>query len=192
MARTFDDHVDLYAAFAERVAKLPAAAWERLAARCTELDGSSFQTLLARARVFAHPFAAPLRKGDQNEVGKAIASVAGVGIAGLGLAFEFARELSEVATKEPNEPLVRKQPTGTAQRDRYVDASFLLDNTLASHERVHPGLATTVRAAAQAVLRHDWMSPEDFASAYAVMETEVPFAELLPKRELPRDSDAAS
>jgi hypothetical protein len=190
MTRSFDDHVDLYAAFAQRVSALSPAAWERLAAKCAALDGASFQALLGRARVFAHPFASPLRQENQNEFGKAIATVAGAGIAGLGLAFELARELGEVVTKGPNEPLTRKQPTGTAQRDRYVDANFLLENALAMHERAHPGLATTVRAAGQAVLRHDWMSPADFASAYAVMETEIPFAELLPKRALPRESDS--
>jgi len=187
VARSFDDHVDLYATFAQRVSALSPAAWERLATRCAELDGSSLDAMLARARVFARPYVAALEDNAHNAVGKAIATVAGAGIAGIGMAFQVARELGEVFTKTPDEPLSRKSSTGSARNDRYVDANFLVENALATHERAHPGLATAVRAAGEAVLRHDWMPPEDFASVYAVMESEIPFAELLPKTELPRD-----
>jgi len=186
MTRSFDDHVDLYAAFAQRVSALSPAAWERLAARCEELDGSSFDAVIRRARVFARPYTAPLESNSQNGVGKAISAVAGVGIAGIGIAFELARELGDVFATTPDEPLARTRTTGTARNDRYVDANFLLENTLKEHDRAHPGLSTAVRAAGQAVLRHDWMQPEDFRSVYAVMEPEIPFADLLPKRELPR------
>jgi hypothetical protein len=188
MTRSFDDHVDLYAAFAQRVSALSPAAWERLAARCADLEGSSFDAVIGRARVFARPFTAPLEGNSQNSVGKAISAVAGVGITGLGIAFELARELGDVFATTPDEPLVRTRTTGTARNDRYVDANFLLENALREHDRAHPGLATAVRAASQAVLRHDWMPPEDFRSAYAVMEPEIPFADLTPKRELPRST----
>ena len=188
MARSFDDHVDLYAAFAQRVSALSPEAWERLASRCAALEGSTFDALIGRARVFARPYTAPLESNTVGGVGKAVATAAGVGITGLGIAFELARELGDVFSRTPDAPLSRKQTTGSARNDRYVDASFLLENTLTRHARAHPGLATTVQAAGQAVLRHDWMPPEDFIAAYAVMEPDIPFAELLPKRQLPRET----
>lgn len=187
MPRSFDDHLDLYEAFVTRVSTLSPAAWERLAARCADLEGSSFKSLIDRARVFAQPFVGPLREGTRDsDVGNAITSIASFGITGLGIVTELAREVEEIVSPASKRaPVSRKNTTGSARNDRYVDAAFLLENTLAPREREHPGVTASVRAGAQAVLRHDWMSSDDFAAAYRVMESEIPFASLTRPPALP-------
>ncbi|HEY9226805.1 MAG TPA: hypothetical protein VIP11_09175 [Gemmatimonadaceae bacterium] len=60
-----------------------------------------------------------------------------------------------------------------------MDAHFLIESALAPLQRTDPGVVTVVRAAGQAVLRHDRLSA-DFEAVYGYIEPEIPFADLEP------------
>jgi hypothetical protein len=72
----------------------------------------------------------------------------------------------------------RRTTTGKPSTDAFIDAFFLIESVLAPRQQTQPGTTAAIRAAAHAVLRHDWLTPEDFASIYAPVEPEIPFAEL--------------
>jgi hypothetical protein len=96
------------------------------------------------------------------------------------------REFEEAAS-ERTPPPRRTKSSGKARIDAWVDANFALEAAVAQHERSDPGVATAVRAAGQAVLRHDWMSPEAFHAVYRYVESEIPYAELDPPATPPPD-----
>jgi hypothetical protein len=75
-------------------------------------------------------------------------------------------------------PVSQPANTGKPVIDACVDAFILIDNALASQARAQPGVAAAIRAAAQAVLRHDWLPPGEFEAVYTYIQPDIPFAEL--------------
>ena len=65
--------------------------------------------------------------------------------------------------------------TGKPRTDAYINAWLSIDAALTPFHRTDPGLVTVVRAAGEAVLTHDWLSPTDFDTVYGFVEPEIPF-----------------
>jgi hypothetical protein len=176
--RTVDEHIPLLVAFAERVDRLTPDAWQRLEARCAALNGPSFGALMARVRLAARPHElltpiTPHRSlpiamiaGTQRAVTTAIFS-----------AFELWIEFDPHST-EPPHWVGRQRTTGNPRTDACVNAYMLIESKITPLQHSQPGTVAVVRAAAQAVLRHDWLTPTDFAAVYGFVEPDIPFAEL--------------
>lgn len=178
--RSFDEHVQLFAAYGARIAQLPPAAWDRLRLRCTDLSGPSFRSLLRRARLAAKPYEVYLLKAARVPGLPVLAGASRVFQTGLALAFEVAAEFDMPDPRAPGPPPRRTESTGDPTTDAYVDAFFLIAAALAPIRRTDPGVAVGVHAAGQAVLRHDWLAPADFEALYAPIEPDIPFADLEP------------
>jgi hypothetical protein len=176
---TFDQHVVLFVAYGARVAQLTPASWDRLRLRCAALNGPAFRSLVNRALLAARPHELWLpsrRTGLLN----AIASVLRAVQTGIAFAFEVVIEFETADPRTLVSPRRRTQSTGKARTDELIDATFLIESALAPLQRTDPGVVTAVRAAGQALLRHDWLSPADFDAVYAFVEPEIPFASLEP------------
>ena len=61
-----------------------------------------------------------------------------------------------------------------------VEAHRRLETALRPRVQRHPGVITAVRAAGEAVLRHDWLTPGAFAELYQYVAPEIPFTSLEP------------
>jgi hypothetical protein len=179
--RTFDEHVQLFAAYGARVAQLPSASWDRLRLRCADLNGPSFSSLVRRAVVAAKPHELYVPESARRiPLLQVIAGASRVLQTGLALAFEISAEF-DVPDPRASGPRPRgTQSTGDPTTDAYIDATFLIGGSLASVQRTDPGVAVAVRAAGHAVLRHDWLPRADFDALYAPIEPEIPFADLEP------------
>jgi hypothetical protein len=179
--RSFDEHVGLFVAYGARVAQLPPASWDRLRLRCANLNGAAFRSLLSRAFLAAKPYELwvpePAHRGRSLRV---IAGVSRIVQTSLAVAAEVAAEFEASARHPPDAPRRRPRSTGQLTTDAYIDANFLIESALTPIQRGDPGVATAVRAAGQAVLRHDWLARTDFEAVYALVEPEIPFADLEP------------
>jgi hypothetical protein len=178
--RTHAEHVALYDAFATAVAGLSPAAWERIEARCSVLDSPSFAALVRRGQLFATPYALWLPdKAREHAVPRAIAAFSRGVMQAIGVTYELLAEFdADAPPRAEAEARPEPAPTGTPYVDAYVRASSLIESALAARERAHPGVATAVRSAAQAVLRHDWLPPDAFEAAYRYVAPEIPFESL--------------
>jgi len=175
--RTLDQHVSLFVAYGARVAQLTPAAWHLLRLRCAALNGPAFRSLVNRAQLAARPHELWLpshRTGLLNAVGSVSRAVQ----TGLAFAFEVVTEFETADPRTFVSPRRRTQSTGKPRTDEYIDTTFLIESALAPFQRTDPGVVTAVRAAGQAVLRHDWLSPADFDAVYAFVEPDIPFASL--------------
>ena len=173
--RTFEKHVALYAAYADAVAALPAAAWDRLTTACGALEGESFGALLRRARLGAKPYNTLELFAAHSPALKGIAAVTTAAVTGIGVAFELIGEFERRASPSST----RSSERATNPRyGEYVDAWLAIESALHSIQESHPGVAVAIRAAGQAVLRHDWLSAEAFAAVYGFVESEIPYATL--------------
>jgi hypothetical protein len=179
--RSFDEHVQLFAAYSARIAQLPPASWDRLRLRCADLNDHAFRALLRRALLAAKPHELYIPEPARGiPLLRVIAGASRAVQTGLALAFEFAAEFDAPDRRAPDPPPRRTQSTGDSTTDAYIDATFLIWAALASVRRTDPGVAVVVRAAGDAVLRHDWLPRADFNALYAPIEPEIPFADLEP------------
>jgi hypothetical protein len=179
--RNFDQHVALYVTYGDRVARLPTVAWERLRVRCAALNGPAFRSLVSRALLAAKPYEVWLPRPTTVSPGlRAIVGASRVVQTSLAFAFEVVAEFEGSSQQASCSPRPRTRSTGRARTDAFVDASFLIESALAPLQRTDPGVVTAVRAAGQAVLRHDWLTVSDFDAVYSYIEPEIPFADLEP------------
>jgi hypothetical protein len=185
--RTFDEHVELFVAYGNHVASLSPAAWDRLRQRCATLDGPSFRSLVSRALLSAKAHELWLPEETRHHVwARGLAGISRAVQRGLALTGELAMEFDLPEERSPSSaspsPYHRTESTGEATTDAYIDAMFLIESALALLAHENRGIATVVRAAGQAVLRHDWLPRADFDAVYAFIEPEIPFAALEPPR----------
>jgi hypothetical protein len=179
--RSFDEHVQLFAAYGARIAQLRPASWDRLRLRCADLNGPAFRSLLRRALLAAKPHELYVPESARNvPLLGVIAGASRVVQTGLALAFEIAAEFDVPDSRAPEPPPHRTRSTGDPTTDAYIDATFLIGGALAPVRRTDQGVAVAVRAAGDAVLRHDWLPRADFDALYAPIEPEIPFADLEP------------
>jgi hypothetical protein len=179
--RSFDQHVALFVAYAARVAQLPPAAWDRLQLRCAALNGPAFRSLVNRAHLAAKPYKLWLPRTTKPSGSlRAIAGVSRVVQTSMAFAFEVAAEFEASDPHASASAKPRAGSTGRPRTDAYIDATFSIESALEQLQRTDPGVATAVRAAGQAVLRHDWLTQSDFEAVYAFVEPEIPFADLEP------------
>jgi hypothetical protein len=112
---------------------------------------------------------------EQSRMAKAIAAVTTATITGIGVASELAGEFDEPA---PSAWIPSYERPTDPQSAKYVDAWFAIERAIHSSPGRHAGVAAAIRAAGQAVLRHDWLSAETFAAVYGFVESEIPYATL--------------
>lgn len=176
--RTFDEHVQLFVAFAARVAALSPAAWDRLRLRCVDLDDSAFRALIARADLAARPYRLWLPPGVRRRVGaRLIAGLSRVVQMSIAIGCEVVAEFEVAHAPETGIPSLTRSK-GNQSTAACVEAHVLIESTLAPFTQTNPGLITAVRTAGQAVLRHDWLERAAFDAAYGLVEAEIPFADL--------------
>lgn len=175
--RPFSEHVTLLCNFAACVEALSPEAWERLRERCRALDGSEPAAVFARAQLAAWPWRMAPARANEPWVMRTMREAfhaTQVGIALTG-------ELVESAFPSSDRDLWRRSTSSeNPDRDRYSDAFSTIEHALARHHVRTPGISTAVRAAAQAVLRHDFLTPADFDRVYQWVAPEIPYATVDP------------
>jgi hypothetical protein len=178
--RGVDEHIELYVAYAARVAQLPPPSWDRMRLRCASLSEPTFRSLLRRASLAARPHElwVPGSTPPARWL-KVITGLNRVVQTSLGVAAELAREF-ETQGSVSGGPRRRPRSTGKPSTDAYIDACMLVESALAPIQRADPGVATVVSAAGLGVLQHDWLAPADFDAVYSLVEPEIPFANLEP------------
>lgn len=188
--RSFDEHVALFGAFAARVGELPPSAWNAIEARCASLDDASFEALLARAALSAKPRELWIPEhGARHGLARTIKAVSDATQHAFALAGEMVAEFDAPMTavvagrRRAEQPPPRSRSPIVAT---LVAAHAQLDAALEPLTSRHPGVITAVRAAGEAVLRHDWLAPEAFAEIYRYVAAEIPFESLeLPPNQPP-------
>jgi hypothetical protein len=178
--RDFHAHIALYAAYAGRVTALPPEAWARLEVVCASIDGDEITAVVDRARLAARAHNFLDRFATKDRVAGRIGALTTALITGIGVVTELVSEFEGPPSKQPGQ---RARPTGApppADPDTtaYVDAWSAIEQAVAPVATRHPGVATAVRAAGQAVLRHDWLSRETFDAVYRFVEAEIPYASI--------------
>lgn len=177
--RSFDDHVVLLGRFADRVSLLPPAAWDRIRERCASLSDPAFRALIQRAVIAAKPHEAFVPGlTDPSPRLRLIAAASRAVQFSIAFFYEFGSEFDPEI--EATADALRRpwRSTGKPRTDMYIDAWRRIEAKLLPLEHSAPGVAAAVRAAGQAVLRHDRLNPETFADVYRFVEAEIPFAEL--------------
>ena len=178
--RSFDEHVQLFVAYAAHVVALSPSAWDRLRLRCADLDDSAFRSLLRRARLAAKPFEPFIPQAFRRVVAfRIIAGASRTVQVGMAIAGQVAAEF-DAAGSRPSDVPRHAHRTGKRATNDYIDAKSVIESTLTSFERTNPGVVTAVRAAGEAVLHHDWLDQADFDASYMLIEPEIPFANLTP------------
>jgi len=165
-------------AFVARLSALEPSAWSRIAARCSALEGPTFDALLRRAEVATRPMVVPLRRaGGDGLLGMLFGAMATTmrvaGVVGA-LVAEF---------KPPDPTLPDRMASDAATVDdehhrRQLLVFATLERALLPYAHTHPGMATAVRTAGYAVSCYDLLDPSELAGVYAVMEPEIPLADL--------------
>jgi hypothetical protein len=173
--RSFDERVALYVAFSERVARLADADWNRLNAECAALDSTSFGALLERTRLSAKPYEMHLPGARESLKLAAIKGASRAVMNTIFFTYQIAREFDEDTVAEWP---ARVKSTGNPRTDAHADAIIAIERAIAPREGKTPGVASAIRAAGQAVLRRDWMAPEDFEATYRYVEPIIPYASL--------------
>lgn len=184
--RNFTEHTALLSTFAAQVEALPPSAWQRIAARCQPLAGTTPAALLARAQLRA----VQQRMPDLREAPALVRMIPHVTQA-FGTAVWLTYEVVTSAfpsTLEP--PWSRRRSTGREDFDRRIDAQYAIEHTLERQGVRIPSVATAVRAAATAVGMHDWLAPSTFERTYHWIEPEIPYADV--EAVAPRVGDATA
>jgi len=175
--RSFDEHSVLLSAFSECVASLTDADWGHIRARCKPIAGVSPAALFARAQLATKPHLAYLLRPPEFSVPGAISGVT----LGVITSINLAKELTFAVAPSLNEPSrPRDVSTGKAVVDRYIDAMHRIAGAVHRVVPYHAGVATAVDAAAQAVLRRDWLADAQFHEIYRWIEPEIPIARFDP------------
>jgi len=158
--------------FAAQVEALAPSAWQRIAARCQPLAGTTPTALLARAQLLA----APQITLDLREPPAFVRMIPHVTQA-FGTAVWLTYEVVTSAFPSALEPpWTRRRSTGHEDFDRRMDAQNAIEHALERHGVRIPSVATAVRAAAHAVGMHDWLAPSTFERTYHWIEPEIPYA----------------
>jgi hypothetical protein len=173
--RDYDRHVALFSAYADAVAALSPESWHRLTDACAPLDGDAVSAIVRRARLSATSYRTLERLATDSRVPRWIDAVSTASIAGIHVATDL---LAEFDRSPESSAGARAASERTATGDAYVDAWFRIESALEARPPSHPGLATAVRAAGQAVLRHDWLLPATFAKVYGFVESEIPYQDV--------------
>jgi len=173
--RTYDERVALYIAFSDRVAHLTDAEWNSLNAECGPLNSTSFGALLERTRLSAKPYQMHLPGARESLKLAAIKGASRAVLNTIFFTYQIAREFGEGTVAEWP---ARVKSTGNPRTDAHADAMIAIERAIAPREGKSPGVASAIRAAGQAVLRHDWLAPEEFAATYRYVEPIIPYASL--------------
>jgi hypothetical protein len=181
-----DRHVALLTAFVARVDELSPSAWARIKTRCSALSDPSFGALLARTALLAKSQEMLLPEGMPRIPAVRVIKAVTDGI-GKGFAFAFEAIAEFDAASEPMTS--NRRASGTKQRSprvvsprvaALIDAHRRLEAALRSRRQQHPGVVTAVRAAAEGVLHHAWLTPVEFDALYQYVAPEIPFTSLTP------------
>lgn len=176
--RGFEHDAARYVTYAARVARLPSAVWDRLRLRCADLDGPAFRALLKRTAIAARPYGLWLPGVKPTPTLQAIRAASRIVQTSIAFAHQVVAEFETPESRAADVAKRRTLSSGSPRIDALVHASMLIESTLAPLEGTGPGVATVLRAAGQAVLRHDWLSDAEFESVYRYVEPEIPFASL--------------
>lgn len=171
----FDERVGLLAAFADRVAALPAAAWERIRARCAPLEGDSPEAIFARARLSANSHTAGIPDDSGVMLVRVITTLSHGVQTALALAGEIAFTIAP-GLDEPCPPLSRS--TGNATTDRFIDAKHLIDAAVRNAGPRNSGLQAALDAASTALLKRRFLTAAQFGEFYKWVEPEIPIVTL--------------
>lgn len=177
--RTSEERAALLTRYAERVGSLTPEAWGRLRIRCAELDGPEFSALIRRTQLAAKAREYPIRPAAASPIGlRMIRGASRVLRTSFAFTGQVMAEFEAAQTTPPEPPRPRTRSLGSPTTDAFVDARIAIETALTPIERGAPGLATAVRAGADAVYMQDFLTEADFTAVYAFMESEIPFAEI--------------
>ncbi len=179
--RTFDEHLQLYTAFAHAVSTFEATTWDRISARCTAFDEVSLLAAFERAQIRARPHGYPISRlvaALPDPLPLPVRVIAGMStLVQTGIAFGF--ELTQLV------PAMREaawRPSATSALSqsarRYSEADYAVNHSLDALSGPSLGVRAAIHAAGAAVLYHDFLSDHDFAISYEVVAPELSFAEL--------------
>lgn len=179
--RTFDEHLQLYTAYARAVSSFDVATWNRIRARCAAFDEASLLAAFERAQLRALPHRSPTSRPLAewpHPVPFPLRMLAGVStVVQTGIAFGFeltqlVPEWREVAFNPP------RAGTDNPRLARYGEADYLVNHALDLLDGPALGVRAAIHAAGAAVLVHDFLTSHDFAISYEVVAPELSFAEL--------------
>ncbi len=166
---------------AEKLRTLDQAAWERIQARCANLDGQSLGGILGRAELVGRglvpdtdPYGEPLWHTALTNLGAAAGTLSELAVLLRGPGPERYERAAEQLRQMPDPP---EDATGVA--------AFLGLLGVAARQRAeHPGTAAALQSIAFALL----VTPRSgaaLAAVYAPLEPEVPYASLASSSEEP-------
>ena len=157
------------AAFAARLKALPPDGWAQLTARCAHLEGSSFTALVARARVSGEPYVIGTSSAGPTDLA-------------FNLALELVGEFQSLRGRGQEVAALRAGVSRSSQPPDVkaaMNAHVALEEALLAVEPDHPGMATALRAVANALLLHKFLAPERFAAIYSIVEPQVPLSAVM-------------
>ena len=193
--RSLDEHVALFSTFAARIGELSPSAWSAIEARCAALNDASFDALLARAALTAKSRELWLSEvAEPYGLLRAIKVFSDATQHAIALAGEFVAEFYAPPTGVAGVPPNAERPTARTMSARVAAlaaAHLRLETALRPWTSLHPGVVAAVRAAGEAVLRHDWLTPTAFADLYQYVAPEVPFESLEPPPKQPLTTGAS-
>jgi hypothetical protein len=173
-----EQRLAIYEEFAQRISALAPAAWDRIAARSTALEGDSFAALYRRAKVFTGPAGAPLRNLARTGGPRVVGAVGDAVLTAIGVVRELAREFETPDPSFPNRMESAAHAATDSQVRQFLLAEAKLERTLAPYDASRPGMTAAVRAAAHAAMQFDLLTQDELTRLYGPMEPEVPLAEL--------------
>lgn len=171
--RTFDEHLVLFARYADLVHALTPAAWQRLRARCATIDGSDIDGIIDRAKLLAASQLWLPQFPDPPIAIRAISAAQRLFVTTIALGFETATTLVPSTIGPPS---ARRGTTGNPRADCHIDASYRIDQAIDRQGMRVGGVPAAVHAAGQGILHHDWFPPGEFHALYRWVETEIPYA----------------
>lgn len=173
--RTFDEHVELLAKFGDRVAALSPEAWASIRARCTPLAGTSPVAIYARAQLRAAPASMLLPAADDIPLISIIRGFTFGAITTLAFVFDAAFTIAP-SLDEPS--YARSGTTGKPTHDLCIDAMHRIKEAVQAQGPHTSGVSTAIDAAAQALLKRDFLSDAQFRDIYRWIEPEIPIASI--------------
>lgn len=157
--------------FAARLEALTPDAWERIHARCAQLDASTMSAFFGRVELYSRtfpdtdPYAQPALKPALTVLGGVLGFVAeGIQL----LVPPAARGFPERSTAQQ-----QKLPKGMREWQQFESIAL-------REEAGHPGTAAAIRAAGRILMVDHRTMPPAFEPVYRPFEPEIPFASLVP------------
>lgn len=176
--RTFAEHIPLLTQFAARVDALSPEAWQRIEAHCRPLAGSSPAALYRRAETVTTAYDVFGTLAPLPAVARVIPALSRATVVGINVGLEM---VTSAIPSLHEKPWTRRTTTGRTEHDACIDAMNTIEQALARYATtrgvaVIPSVTAAMRAAVQAILRHDQLTPATFAAAYQWVEPEIPYA----------------